>query len=509
MNDQNGVPINSSIEGKFIVTPRIESEIRHFNQLCKSFSGSPIMVVGPTGAGKTLYLKNYEMMYRQECKSKNKTPNVFWANCAHFGGINSDPNIARSELFGHVKGATQNALKDSIGLLHRANGGLLILEEVGELPPEVQAMLLTFIETGKFRKVGGTVEEKAKMKIISATNREDVLREDFKFRFFPFYVSGLHERRYDILYYLYAKYPEVFISLTGMETLVLLAHNWPGNCRELDRVANLMLMQVDNPIRSLRLDMFDKRVSKISKSSINELLDRIEKFGADLDFLTELLGCHGLNIEPKKEIFAKLPTDPMDSPGYYEEFFEEVEDLPLYYKCIFDTINAFDDAYSGFADFCTLFGQNVSSNSNILQDILSGKADFQNFGFAVPDDDYDRLQSLQRAIMMAMKEIHYNGDKYPDSPIEFWNELEKIKTNSPGQSVSKLTIENEYIGREDFENLNETQLLKKYYEGLLKRCGGNVRLTSQKAGLNERTLRSKLDRIGVDFKKRRREIDAN
>lgn len=81
--------------------------------------------------------------------------------------------MARSELFGHKKGAFTGAIEDKLGLVDAANNGALILEEIGELPLEVQAMLLTFIETGKFLRVGDAQERKANVQIIGATNNEE------------------------------------------------------------------------------------------------------------------------------------------------------------------------------------------------------------------------------------------------------------------------------------------------------------------------------------------------
>jgi len=101
-------------------------------------------------------------------------------------------------------------------------------------------MLLTFIEDGVFRRVGSKQNESAYVRIVGATNREEGLREDFKHRFFPFYISGLYNRRSDILYYMYAKISEIVTSLTGCEVLTILAYNWPGNCREIERVCRLI-----------------------------------------------------------------------------------------------------------------------------------------------------------------------------------------------------------------------------------------------------------------------------
>ena len=102
-----------------------------------------------------------------------------------------------------------DAHDDKVGLVEKANGGLLILEEVGELPFEVQAMLLTFIETGEYRRLGDEEVKTATVKVVAATNRESALRVDFRYRFFPYYIPPLRERKNDILYYFH----EIFINL--------------------------------------------------------------------------------------------------------------------------------------------------------------------------------------------------------------------------------------------------------------------------------------------------------
>ena len=166
------------------------------------------------------------------------------ANCAHFGGVHSDPNMARAEIFGIKKGIVQEAKVDKKGLVDAANGGALILEEIGELPKEVQSMLLTFIESGEYREVGGTETKYADIRIVGATNREENLRDDLRYRFFPYYLPDLHTRRGDVLYYLSYMHPDLLSTLTKNKVLKLLAYHWPGNVREIDRVS---VPQDDNP----------------------------------------------------------------------------------------------------------------------------------------------------------------------------------------------------------------------------------------------------------------------
>jgi len=139
-----------------------------------------------------------------------------------------------------VEGSFTDAHNDKIGLVEKANGGLLILEEVGELPKEVQAMLLTFIETGEYRKLGSEEVETATSKVVAATNRESALRDDFRYRFFPYYIPPLRERKGDILYYFHEIFPELTKNFTKSEVLMLLTHHWPGNVREIERIGRLL-----------------------------------------------------------------------------------------------------------------------------------------------------------------------------------------------------------------------------------------------------------------------------
>ncbi len=116
-----------------------------------------------------------------------------------------------------------------------------MLEEIGDLPKKTQANLLDFVETGKFHKVGSTVTEIADVQIIAATNREDDLRTDFRHRFFPFFIPPLHNRRQDILYYLADNLPQLTPALNPWEVTVLLAYNWPGNVREVEKTGALLM----------------------------------------------------------------------------------------------------------------------------------------------------------------------------------------------------------------------------------------------------------------------------
>lgn len=217
---------------KLIVTPGLQHLIKELITYVNDGNNDPIMICGPSGVGKSLFLHIYKKLCRekegQNCRIKT-------VNCSHFSG-----DLARSELFGHIKGAFTGAVQDKEGWIKRADNGILVLEEIGDLPKETQANLLTFVETGEFHKVGSTATETANVKIVGATNRAKNLRSDFRYRFFPVNIPPLYERRQDVLYYLADKFPHLIATLTPWEIMTLLAHNWPGNVREIENIGRLL-----------------------------------------------------------------------------------------------------------------------------------------------------------------------------------------------------------------------------------------------------------------------------
>lgn len=162
-------------------------------------SRSPILLTGPTGAGKShLARRIYELKH---ARHKLKGPFVE-VNCATLRG-----DAAMSALFGHVKGAFTGAMADRAGLLRQANGGILFLDEIGELGLDEQAMILRAIEDKRFLPVGSDKEVASDFQLIAGTNRDlpsavtaGRFREDLMARLnlWTFTLPGLKERREDI-----------------------------------------------------------------------------------------------------------------------------------------------------------------------------------------------------------------------------------------------------------------------------------------------------------------------
>jgi DNA-binding NtrC family response regulator len=203
---------------------------------------STVLILGETGTGKELAART---LYQQ---SKRADMPFVPVNC---GALSE--NLVESELFGHRKGAFTGADRDHKGLFEVANGGTLLLDEVGELNRNIQVKLLRFLESGEIRRVGETEPFRTDVRILCATNRdlrtmikEEEFREDLYFRIntFEIRLPPLRERRADIpelarhLLGRAARRPvdQVADMLSSEAVDVLLEHDWPGNVRELANV---------------------------------------------------------------------------------------------------------------------------------------------------------------------------------------------------------------------------------------------------------------------------------
>jgi DNA-binding NtrC family response regulator len=202
-------------------------------------SDSIVLIFGASGTGKELIAH-----YLHDHSPRKNRPFVP-VNCSSI-----PDSLLESELFGHEKGAFTNAYTAKPGLVEVANGGTLFLDEVGDISPIIQPKLLRFLETGSFRRVGGTNELNANVRVISATNkrlqeevREGNFREDLLYRLnvITIQVPVLKDRREDI-----PPLVEFFLQkksktrnpkrLTQEAMNALLMYDWPGNVRELEHV---------------------------------------------------------------------------------------------------------------------------------------------------------------------------------------------------------------------------------------------------------------------------------
>jgi len=202
---------------------------------------SPVLVLGETGTGK-------ELMARFIHEQSQRAGKVFKAiNC---GAI--PENLIESELFGYEKGAFTGAANRKIGLFEAACGGTLFMDEIGELPLQLQVKLLRVLQQSEVIRVGGTETISIDVRIIAATNKNiEKEVEAGRFRNDLFYrlnvltlqMPPLRERGQDVLLladYLVIKYCQQFgltqKTVSSQAKKVLLKHTWPGNIRELENI---------------------------------------------------------------------------------------------------------------------------------------------------------------------------------------------------------------------------------------------------------------------------------
>ena len=219
---------------------------------------SPVFLLGPTGAGKEVLARHVHALGAGE-----NAPFVH-VNCAAL-----PETTVESELFGHEKGAFTDAKQARRGLVEVASGGTLFLDEVGELPLLLQAKLLTYLDSGRFRRVGSSSEESSTARVVAATNRnleleirEGRFREDLWFRLsvFAIHVPSLRDRPEDVIPLAEALIAELAPELgrknfrLGEQAKARLqTYSFPGNVRELRNVLERAMVLESGPELTLSL----------------------------------------------------------------------------------------------------------------------------------------------------------------------------------------------------------------------------------------------------------------
>jgi transcriptional regulator with GAF, ATPase, and Fis domain len=206
-----------------------------------------VLILGESGTGKELVARE---IHKQSRRSGRPLIRV---NCASI-----PRELYESEFFGHIKGAFTGAVKDRAGRFEAADGGTLMLDEVGEIPPELQSKFLRVLQEGQYERVGEERTRTVDVRIIAATNR-DLLKEVSAGRFrqdlfyrlnvFPIEVAPLRERKEDIpllaAYFLEKATRKLKVPparLTQAHITQLQNHNWPGNIRELQNMIERALI---------------------------------------------------------------------------------------------------------------------------------------------------------------------------------------------------------------------------------------------------------------------------
>ena len=217
-----------------------------------------VLVQGESGVGKEL------VAHAIHARSARRDGPLVKVNCASI-----PKELFESEFFGHVKGAFTGALRDRIGRFQLADGGTIFLDEVGEIPMELQSKLLRVLQESEFERVGDDVTRSVDVRVVAATNRDleqlivdGDFREDLFYRLsvFPVDVPPLRERGDDIvqlaqhfLEQTCMDFGRNVLTLTRAQTSNLRAYEWPGNVRELKNVIERAVILSTGKV--LRLDL--------------------------------------------------------------------------------------------------------------------------------------------------------------------------------------------------------------------------------------------------------------
>ncbi len=226
---------------------------------------STVLIYGETGTGKELIARAIHDLSPRRPKAFVKL------NCAAI-----PTGLLESELFGHERGAFTGAIAQRIGRFEVANGGTIFLDEIGEIPLELQTKLLRVLQEREFERLGSSRTLRTDARLIAATNRdleamvgEQKFRSDLFFRLnvFPIHVPPLRERQSDIPLLVrhfaqqFAKRMNKAIDTIPSATIdALCRYHWPGNIRELQNVIERGVITSTGPI--LRVDVADLKISK-------------------------------------------------------------------------------------------------------------------------------------------------------------------------------------------------------------------------------------------------------
>ncbi len=224
--------------------------------ICARNDCKTILVLGESGTGKEL------VAHAIHNQSARKNAPLVEVNCASI-----PDNLLENELFGHEKGAYTDAGSREVGVFEQAEGGTVFLDEIGDMPLNMQAKILKVIENRKFRRLGGQNDIETDIRIITATNHDlSTMVEDGTFRGDLFYrlnmmsiiLKPLRERKKCIpsmveyfIDRLNCEYARAVEGISSEALRLLMAHNWPGNVRELRNALERAMMLEQGKFLSL------------------------------------------------------------------------------------------------------------------------------------------------------------------------------------------------------------------------------------------------------------------
>jgi formate hydrogenlyase transcriptional activator len=241
---------------------------------------STVLILGETGTGKELIARAIHNLSRRRERTFVKV------NCAAI-----PTGLLESELFGHERGAFTGAIAQKLGRFELADKGTIFLDEVGDIPLELQPKLLRVLQEQEFERLGGTRTIHVDVRLVAATNRdlsalveEGRFRSDLYYRFnvFPLRMPPLRERREDIpllVRYFVQKYSRRMnkrMESVSTESLEALGrYHWPGNIRELENLVERAVIVSSGPV--LRIPVGDLRAPLASSAAAAVTLEEAER----------------------------------------------------------------------------------------------------------------------------------------------------------------------------------------------------------------------------------------
>jgi DNA-binding NtrC family response regulator len=246
------LPVNADIVAESRAMKAILAQAREVAR----HDGANVLITGESGTGKEVVAQAIHKL------SPRRDMPLVIINCAAL-----PENLLESELFGHEKGAFTDAVRKNRGLFEMAEGGTVFLDEIGEMPIQLQAKLLGVLERRRFRRIGGNRDIRTDVKVIAATNldlkkaiQQKQFREDLYYRLnvFPIHIPPLRERPEDILAFaalflqtFSRQFHKNFNGLDPDAQAKLRAYPWPGNVRELRNVFERICIMHDGPLLTL------------------------------------------------------------------------------------------------------------------------------------------------------------------------------------------------------------------------------------------------------------------
>jgi formate hydrogenlyase transcriptional activator len=243
-------------------------------------SNATVLILGETGTGKELIARAVHRL------SQRKDRSFIKVNCAAI-----PTGLLESELFGHEKGAFTGAVSQKIGRMELADQGTLFLDEVGEIPLDIQPKLLRVLQDQEFERLGGTRTIKVDVRLIAATNRDLArsvsdreYRSDLFYRLnvFPIHMPPLRDRPEDIpilVHYFVQKYARRMDrhieSISSENMNVLMRWHWPGNVRELENIIERSVILSEGP--ALRIPLVELVMQAHNMGAPDQTLDNAER----------------------------------------------------------------------------------------------------------------------------------------------------------------------------------------------------------------------------------------